>query len=122
MGKHGHTWRNDAGKTRMSPTYRAWSNMLQRVKSSPCYVERGITVCSRWLVFTNFLEDMGEKPDGLSLDRIDNDGDYTPENCRWATWSQQMKNRRPSPASLANLEPGRGLECSREDHGRLVAK
>jgi hypothetical protein len=82
--------------------------MIQRIKI-PAYADRGITVCERWRKFENFLADMGERPDGLSLDRIDNDGNYEPGNCRWATWSVQMKNRRSSAASLANLAlaPGR---------------
>jgi len=101
--KHGHTWRDAAGRPGMSPTYRAWTNMLQRVRSHPRYAGRGITVCERWRDFAAFLADMGERPEGLTLDRIDNDGDYEPGNVRWADWSAQMKNRTQSPVSLANL-------------------
>lgn len=92
---HGHSY--IGGKA--SPTYMSWQAMKQRCLNTKMarysdYGGRGITVCERWLKFENFLEDMGERPKGLSLDRIENEGNYEPSNCRWATLSEQRINRR----------------------------
>lgn len=84
-----------------SPTWKTWRSMLSRAhfgssKDRSNYLDRGIDVCERWLKFENFLEDMGERPDGLSLDRVNNERGYSKENCRWATHHQQARNRRTS--------------------------
>ena len=84
--------------------YRAWNLMKRRclnknTKEYPNYGGRGIKICDRWIHnFSNFLDDMGKKSKGCSLDRINPDGDYCPENCRWADWWEQERNRRNSRA------------------------
>lgn len=89
-GKHGHS---------NSLIYAAWTAMIQRCRNprNECYYRyggRGIKICKRWLSFKNFLQDMGERPDGMTLDRKNNDGDYKPSNCRWATNKTQNRNSR----------------------------
>lgn len=92
--KHGY---HPRGKP--SSVYSTWGAMIQRCTNKKnkwfkYYGLRGITVCKRWLKFKNFLKDMGERPNGLTLERKNNNKGYKPSNCCWATRSQQAKNQR----------------------------
>ena len=91
--RHGHS---AGGKT--SKTYQSWFAMIQRCtnknnKRYEHYGGRGISVCERWLKFDNFLKDMGDRPDEMTIDRINVNGDYEPSNCRWADSKTQSLNK-----------------------------
>ena len=82
-----------------TPTNITWMDMLQRcenpnAKNFKYYGKRGISVCQDWHNFENFIRDMGNRPSGRTLDRINNDGNYEKENCRWATSKEQSQNQR----------------------------
>lgn len=95
----GHTRHGHARHGKVSGEYWSWLQMLKRCHNPKTfgyadYGGRGITICERWLRFDNFLADMGSRPKGTSLDRIDNNGNYEPGNCRWATHKEQSRNKR----------------------------
>jgi hypothetical protein len=111
----GHT---AASGTHRSPTYNSWRAMRERCtrESHPYYDTyggRGIRVSDLWQSFAQFLADMGERPPGTTLDRIDPNGHYTPQNCRWATPAVQVWNRR-NILELAEHDPS-------EDESPLAA-
>jgi hypothetical protein len=133
---HGHT-------RPATPTYRSWAGMIQRCTNPKAsgyhkYGGRGIRVCDRWKIFKNFLDDMGERPIGKTIDRIDNNGNYEPSNCKWSTPYEQTHNQRPRKNAVperwcqicsisfkpqSNKSPGKfcSRECMSEsmlDHNR----
>lgn len=117
-----HTTHGHSTAARRTPTWVVWMSMTQR-SSNPShpafdrYGGRGIEVCERWRVFANFLADMGARPPGMSIDRIDNDRGYEPGNCRWATSRQQAANRTSTRLSDAKANEIRG----RHEHGERKA-
>lgn len=104
---HGH--RGHANNAR-TPTYNSWRGMRERCyyPAHPRYLDyggRGVLVCDRWRTFTAFLEDMGVRPAGMTLDRVDPNDHYYPANCRWATPVLQRWNRRNIGEACGDVEP-----------------
>ena len=110
--KHGH-----ARRLSRSPTYSSWADMIKRCydqshSTFASYGAKGISVCERWRSFSLFLIDMGPRPPLTSIDRIDNSGNYEPGNCRWATASQQCRNRKSNHLFCVNGVTGCLAELS----------
>jgi hypothetical protein len=125
--KHGHSLDRKGNPT---PTYNSWQGMKQRCLDANAanydlYGGRGITICSRWLGpqgFQNFLADLGERPAGTSLDRINSDGHYTPENTRWATAKEQGRNRRTTKLNVSKVREIRRLVASGQTQVEVAKK
>ena len=127
---HGHASARARGG-RLSPEYRSFRAMRTRClnprdKAFPRYGGRGISICARWLDhergFPNFLEDMGPRPTGCTLDRIDNGGNYEPSNCRWATAKQQMRNRRVTKLTHQKVAIIRERRAAGATHAQIAAE
>lgn len=100
-----------------TPTYKCWRDMITRCtnqnnKYYSKYGGRGIKVCDSWLLFINFYRDMGLKPVNKTLDRINNNGNYEPSNCRWATVRQQNANKTPKYDYLGIRKRGKTYEVT----------
>lgn len=105
--KHGHYG---------SRTYRIWGGIVQRctnpnTRGYKTYGGAGVSICDRWRVFDNFLSDMGECPDGLTIDRINTLEGYSPENCRWASYVEQAHNKKLACTSFSEAERVRELRA-----------
>lgn len=108
-----------------TPTYRSWQAMRDRClrpthRKFENYGGRGIAICARWDDFTLFLADMGIRPAGTTLDRIDSNGDYEKSNCRWSTWTVQGRNKRSTKLSLQIAREIRARQKAGESHSDIA--
>lgn len=126
-------WYNTDMTKKLSTTEMRYRSMLQRVKLKPgqygrrgLYLDKGICVCERWMPdgngngYRNFLKDMGECPDGMTLDRIDNGKGYSPDNCRWTNWHIQNSNRSNSNDCVGVFFDGKYWRASLRVNGKIV--
>jgi hypothetical protein len=119
---HGHTVRGER-----SPTYTSWAAMRERCTrpgyhNYHLYGGAGIRVCARWNDFSNFLADMGERPEGMTLDRIDSTKGYEPSNCRWATSTTQNRNSANTKLTAEKVREIRRRASNGERVGKLAAE
>jgi hypothetical protein len=109
------------------PLYQTWERMLRRCTDPKCsdydrYGAKGIRVCTRWFYIENFIFDMGERPIGFTLDRINNEGWYTPENCRWASAKTQTRNSSVPKLNVQIVEEIKKLRFTKKLSYRKLGK
>lgn len=125
LGNLRSTLRHGASrKGSWSPEYYSWASMIQRCTNPKrnnwhLYGGRGIEVCERWRLFDSFLADMGLRPEGFSLGRIDPDGDYEPSNCEWQSAKQQARSRRNNKLTEFKADAIRASTAGSTTVGRL---
>lgn len=123
-GNKHSAWYQKNGKKLIRPEYQAWNHMKQRCYNKKdsryeLYGARGIKVCDRWRnSFSKFLDDMGERPPGLTLERIDVNAGYEPSNCKWADYLVQARNQRVSKKNNSGYK-GIVLEKSKSWHAYI---
>ena len=105
QGKNNSNYKHGMART---PEYKSWQSMVQRCtnpgnRDFKNYGGRGIRVCDRWKAFPNFYADMGDRPEGLTIERIDNDKGYSPGNCKWVTCFEQNQNQRMDSANKTGV-------------------
>ena len=115
------------GMSNKTRTYKTWKEMRQRCNNPnndkwKWYGGRGIRICSRWDIFEAFLQDMGERPEGMTLDRVDNDGDYEMSNCVWASHKDQTRKQLKNKLNMESAESLRADRVAGMTYKALAAK